>query len=47
MLRRNILYENVCLECNSEEDIKGTKALTKGVYIGESSRSLHERAKSM
>ena len=43
--KRNILYENICLECNSEENIKGTKALTKGVYIGESSRSLHERAK--
>ena len=43
--KRNILYENVCLECNTDDDIRKAKVITKGVYIGESSRSLHERAK--
>ena len=45
--KRNILYENVCQLCNPEEDSKKKKddINRKGVYVGESSRSMHERAK--
>ena len=45
--RRNILYESECVLCNpedgkmeKEEDLAGKQ----GVYVGESARSLHERA---
>ena len=46
--KRNILYENRCTLCNSE-DQKDGKSLKdgKGIYVGESSRSLHERAKEL
>ena len=46
---KNILYESKCLVCNppSNED-KPSKRLDvvgrKGIYLGESSRSLHERS---
>ena len=44
---RNLLYESCCLACNpsslQEEKIKDAKP-RMGVYIGETSRSLHERA---
>ena len=44
--RRNILYENVC-QLRHQEDGKEKKDRKdeRGVYIGESSRSMHERAK--
>ena len=51
--RRNIIYENICLTCNPEagskverldgkelEDVKDFPS----IYVGESGRSLHERA---
>ena len=37
--KRNILYENRCELCN------GSKKDGKGIYVGETSRSLYERAK--
>ena len=48
--KRNILYESICNECNPEEE--GKKKLEKfesfkkqqGVYVGESARSIFERA---
>ena len=46
--KRNILYENLCQECNKDtEKVKDEKFLKngKGIYVGESSRSLYERAK--
>jgi hypothetical protein len=52
--RRNVLYENRCEICNEDQqDGKKKKSTTsiaslkdgKGIYVGESSRSLHERAK--
>ena len=45
--KRNILYENVCQVCNQKDgkERKDAQKDGKGVYIGESSRSLHERAK--
>ena len=45
--RRNILYESECVLCNPEEGkMEKEKDLAgkQGVYVGESSRSLHERA---
>ena len=44
--KRNILYENRCTVCN-QTDQKDGKSLKdgKGIYVGESSRSLYERAK--
>ena len=47
---RSIMYESVCLECNpvssrEEENDKNIQPAGRiGVYVGESSRSLHERA---
>ena len=47
---RSVMYESVCLECNpassQEEDDhrEDQPAGRDGVYVGESSRSLHERA---
>ena len=45
--RRNILYENVCQVCNQKDGKDGNDDQKdgKGIYVGESSRSLHERAK--
>ena len=45
--RRNILYENVCQLCNQKDGKKSKDEHKdgKGVYIGESSCSLHKRAK--
>ena len=37
--KRNLLYENRCELCND------TKKDGKGIYVGETSRSLYERAK--
>ena len=44
--KRNILYENRCTICN-KADQKDGKFLKdgKGIYVGESSRSMYERAK--
>ena len=44
--KRNILYENRCVLCNPEGQKDG-KFLKdgKGIYVGESSRSLYERAR--
>ena len=48
--KRNIMYESSCNICNKEETGKGKKELERlrsgrGVYVGESSRSLYERTK--
>ena len=47
--KRNLLYENVCLECNPEAWKKGElKTINKdipSVYVGETARSVQERAK--
>ena len=46
--KRNILYESSCTLCNPEDDAKkeSVKDLNKksGVYVGESARSIFERA---
>ena len=47
--KRNILYEGSCTLCNPEDACKAKKKKTKlsdghGVYVGETGRSLHERA---
>ena len=46
--KRNILYDSSCLECNPEEDNSNRKggklSDCEGVYVGESGRSLYERA---
>ena len=45
--RRNIIYESSCTLCNPEvETKKGRKKMNdvKGVYVGESARSMYERA---
>ena len=47
--KRNLVYENVCLECNPEAWKKGElKTINKdipSVYVGETARSVQERAK--
>ena len=48
--RRSILYENRCEICQVDEEKDGKKSKLflkdgKGVYVGESSRSMYERAK--
>ena len=48
--KRNILYESRCQECNQEENNNQKKEISylragKGIYVGESSRSLYERSK--
>ena len=42
--KRNILYESECTVC-MENDKDGVEKDGKGVYVGESSRSIYERAK--
>ena len=46
--KRNIVYESSCLECNPEEENKSRKSNKlsgcEGIYVGESGRSLYERA---
>ena len=47
--RRNILYESYCMLCNPDlEDKKVMKkkkmSAIRGVYVGESGRSMYERA---
>ena len=48
--RRNLVYENVCLNCHPEAGSKEgildeTKKGVQSVYVGESCRSLYERSK--
>ena len=45
--RRNILYENRCTVCQvgNEKDDSKLSGTGKGIYVGESSRSMYERAK--
>ena len=45
--KRNILYESECLVCKEEKKAgkENDQMDGKGVYVGESSRSLYERAK--
>ena len=44
--KRNILYENRCTVCNKEDQKDGRFLKDgKGIYVGETSRSLYERAK--
>ena len=45
--RRNILYENRCTACHvgSEKEDHKLPGTGKGIYIGESSHSIYERAK--
>ena len=41
------MYESKCLKCNPGEPSKGLdekENIRKGIYIGETSRSIHERA---
>ena len=40
---RSILYETACLLCNPSNNKNENKKERVGVYVGESSRSLHER----
>ena len=46
--KRNILYESSCEVCNPEEEVRARKSQKlsgrEGVYVGESRRSLYERA---
>jgi hypothetical protein len=47
---QSILYESKCIECNpvqmsSPEEEKEGKKSRRGIYLGESSRSLYERSK--
>ena len=44
--KRNLLYENRCEACNKDGQKDG-KVLAdgKGIYVGETSRSMYERAK--
>ena len=45
--KRNILYESICQLCNPEEENKrkdGKLSGKDGIYVGESGRSLYERA---
>ena len=46
---RNILYENQCTFCNKDEDLKqklkSYQTTGRGVYVGESARSLYESSK--
>ena len=42
---RNLVYESVCTMCNpTDQKLKDSKS-RKGIYIGETSRSIHERAR--
>ena len=44
--KRNILYENRCTVCNKADQKDGIFLKDgKGIYVGESSRSMYERAK--
>ena len=47
--KRNILYESECVICaeskSSQKDGNSSKKDGKGVYVGESSRSIYERSK--
>ena len=41
---RNLVYEGICLECEEEVKVGARDKDKAGIYIGESSRSLAERA---
>ena len=45
--RRNIVYENRCTACHVESKMEDPKltGTGKGIYVGESSRSMYERGK--
>ena len=45
--QRNILYESECTLCavGKEKDGKGSLGDGRGIYVGESSRSIYERAR--
>ena len=49
--KRNILYESICTLCNPVDEKRGRKneisflKAGKGIYVGESSRSLYERTR--
>ena len=43
--RRNILYENRCTLCQVRDGKDDAKMTGKGIYVGESARSMYERAK--
>ena len=46
--RRSVVYENVCLSCNPEAikkgELKTWNTTSQSLYIGETSRSIQERA---
>ena len=42
---RNLVYESSCTLCNPSIRQEDTQVGRKGVYIGETSRSIHERSK--
>ena len=49
--KRNLVYENICVDCNPSAGKKGelkvqdTKSDMPSVYVGETARSLYERGK--
>ena len=47
--KKNLMYENVCITCNpgagGEEEMEQLKDDIPTVYVGETSRSVHERGK--
>ena len=48
--KQNILYESECTLCKEDnkagkEKARGSLKVGKGIYVGESSRSIYERAK--
>ena len=46
--KRSLVYENICLKCNPDASKKGElktlNTTTPSIYVGETSRSLQERA---
>ena len=46
--RSSVVYENMCIKCNPDTNEEGEHVLKGGItpslYIGESSRSIQERA---
>ena len=42
--QRNVLYESFCAECNPEDLKDGNGWKADGIYVGETARSIFERA---
>ena len=47
--RKSLVYENVCSICNegagAKEELRNVDPLIPSIYVGETSRTIHERAK--